>query len=530
MILYNGKIYTQNKNLPFVEAVHISGNKIIKVGSSNEVLLKSDKTIKKIDLKQKTVLPGFTDSHFHFYEWALNYHSVDLSKAFSFKEMEQLLIQKAKTLKKGSWILGNGFNESDWPECKMPDRYDLDKIVPDHPVYILRCCLHVGVVNSNALKNAQINLKTIDPPEGRIVKDSQGKPTGVLRELALNLIKNIVPRPTEDQILDNMEKGMSELHRFGITSIHDIRLMGGLDGADSLKAWQKLNEFQKLKIRCHVSLPGEMTDQAIALGLRTGFGNDKLKIGHLKFFADGGMGARTAWMLEKYLDAGYGMPLTSIENIENAVLKAEAAGISVMIHSIGDKANRKIVSMFERVEKINPQRPKIPHRIEHVQMIRPEDLERMGRLKSITTSCQPNNLNLDISMIEMCVGKKSKYTYMLKSILDNGLPLILNSDAPVCDKNPFNGIFSAVTRKRMNNTPKNGWYIEQALSVTEAIAGYTIAPAVAMGTDTVSGSVSPGKFADMIVLDKDIHLIDQDKIPEITIDMTIFDGKIVYEK
>ena len=327
-----------------------------------------------------------------------------------------------------------------------------------------------------------------------------------------------------------MEKGISYLHSLGITTIHDIRLMGGLDGHDSFIAFQKLNEKDKLNIRCHVSLPGENTDKAVALGLRTGFGDNRLKIGHLKFFADGGMGARTAWMIEKYTDADYGMPLTPVEEIENSIFKAEKSGLSVMVHAIGDRANKEIVSMFERIEKKNPFRPKIPHRIEHVQMIRPEDLKRMAELKNIVTSCQPNNLSLDISMIEKSVGEKSKYTYMLKSILDNGIPLILNSDAPVCDPNPFIGMFSAVTRKRLDNTPKNGWYIEQALSVEEAVKGYTITPAIAAGVGNVSGSISKGKFADIIVLDKDIYSINQNLLADTKVELTIFDGKIVYKK
>ena len=530
MILFKGKIHTQDKNKPFAQAVLIFNNKIIKVGSNKEIRALTTNKTKEIDINGKIVLPGFTDSHFHFYEQALNFDSVDLSKTLSFKEMEQALYDKIHKTKKGEWVTGYGFNESDWPETQMPDRHDLDKIAPDNPVCIWRCDLHIGVANSFALKEAQININTPDPVNGKIAKDSTGMPTGVLRELALNLIKNVIPVLSKTKVLSNMEKGIKKLHGIGITSIHDIRLMGGLDGKDSLNAWQKLNEQNNLNIRCHVSLPGEMTDQAVALGLRTGFGDDKLKIGYLKFFADGGMGARTAWMIEKYLDAEYGMPLTSIKDIEHAVLEAEKVGLSVMIHVIGDRANREIVSMFERIEKINPKRPRIPHRIEHVQMIRPDDLKRMAQLKSIILSCQPNNLSLDISMIELSVGEKSKYTYVLKSILTNGLPLIFNSDAPVCDPNPFIGIYSAVTRKRMNKTPENGWYFEQAVSVKEAVAAYTITPAVAAGVDNVLGSISPGKFADLIILKSDIYSMDPDKIGDTKIDMTIFDGKIVYER
>lgn len=530
MLLFNGKIHTQDENNPFAEAVQISGNKILKIGSNKEISVGATGNIKEIDLNGKLVLPGFTDSHIHFFEWAINYDYIDFSMCLSFKDMKKALLRKVKNKKKEEWILGYGLNETSWNDPTTPDRDSLDEILPDNPVCIWRCDLHIGFVNSIALKYANIDSNTPDPLNGIISKDSTNRPTGVLKELALNFIKKILPKLSDDQLLSNMKQRISDLHRLGITSIHDIRLMGESDEFLPLDAWQRLNEQNKANIRCHVSLPGERIDHAISLGLKTGFGDDRIKIGHLKLFADGGMGARTAWMLEKYRDAEYGMPLTSIADIENIVCKAESSSLSVMVHSIGDRANREIVLMFDRIEKNNPIRPKIPHRIEHVQMIRPEDILKMGKLKSIVTSCQPNNLNLDISMIEMSVGEKSKYTYMLKSLLKNGLPLLLNSDTPVCDPNPFLGIYSAVTRKRMDKTPENGWYIEEALTVDEAVKGYTIAPAIAQGVGDVTGSITPGKVADIIVLDKDIYSIDPDIILDTKIDMTIFDGKIVYER
>ncbi|MCP3875689.1 MAG: amidohydrolase family protein, partial [Desulfobacteraceae bacterium] len=329
----------------------------VQVGSNKEIIDEAANEAQKIDLNGKLVLPGFTDSHIHFYEWSKNFDYVDLSKALSFEEMLHALKLKAKQVKNGEWILGNGFNETDWSEIKMPDRHDLDKVLPDHPACIWRCDLHIGVANSYALDLAKIDANTPDPPEGIIARDLKGEPTGILRELALNLIKDILPVINDNEVMSNMEKRISELHKLGITTIHDIRLMGGLDGDSSLRAWQGLKGQGKLNIRCHVSLPGEKTDMAINAGMKTGAGDDRLKIGHLKIFADGGMGARTAWMLEKYVDEEYGMPLTSINDIEDTILKAEKAGLSVMIHSIGDRANREIVSMFERIEKKNRIRP-----------------------------------------------------------------------------------------------------------------------------------------------------------------------------
>ena len=530
LILHNGTIRTQDDDYPVARAVAISGNRILSVGADRDVLGLASKHTQVKDLDNRLLLPGFTDTHFHFYEWALNYDSIDFSKVLSFKGMEEAISKKALTLGRGNWVLGQGFNESDWPENKMPDRHDLDRIAPDNPVCIWRCDLHLAVANSLGLKLAGIGPETPDPKDGVIEKNESGHPTGVLKELAPNLIRNVLPRLSDQAMLENMQKAIGDAHRLGLTSIHDIRLMGGLDGADALKAWQTLWQENKLSIRCHVALPGEMTDQAIDLGICTGFGDDLLKIGYLKFFSDGGMGARTGWKTQKYLDAEYGMPLTPVAQIEKAALKADQAGLSVMVHAIGDRANKEVIEMFQRIESKGQTQCRIPHRIDHVQMVLPQDLEKLSALKNMAVSCQPNNLSLDISMIDSCAGPRGKYAYNLKTILNKGIPLMLSSDAPVADPNPLAGIYSAVTRKRMDKTPEQGWYMEQALSVEEAVKGYTITPALVSGTGDRLGSISKGKLADMIVLDQDIFKIDPDGIADTQVDITLFDGRIVHER
>jgi predicted amidohydrolase YtcJ len=530
LILHNGRFHTLDKKYPFATAVAVAGKKISALGNDKEILSLAGPYTKKVDLEKKLVLPGFIDTHFHFYEWALNYESIDFSKTLSFAEMEADIHARAAELEQGQWVLGQGFNESDWPENKMPDRKDLDRVALNNPVCIWRCDLHLAVANSLALKLAGIDQNTKDSDGEVIVRDGAGFPTGVLKEMAPDLIRKVIPELPESRLLENMEKTISLAHGLGLTSIHDIRLMGGKEGAQSLKTWQTLHGAGKLKLRCHVSLPGEMTDQAIALGLQSGFGDDLLRIGYLKFFADGGMGARTAWMTEKYLDADYGMPLTPVEEIETAVMKADAAGLSCMVHAIGDRACKQIINLFLRVEQRNQSRCRLPHRMEHVQMILPEDLENLGKLKNLAVSCQPNNLSLDISMIDQCAGSRGLYAYNLKGILNTGIPLMLSSDAPVADPNPFAGIYSAVTRKRMNKTPEQGWYMEQALGVEEAVKGYTLTPAQVSGCGHILGSLAPGKLADMVVADQNIFEILPDEIAGTQVDMTIFNGKIVYER
>jgi hypothetical protein len=530
LILYNGTLHTLDETLPFATAVAVTGNQISALGTDREMLGLAGPDTHTKDLTKRLVLPGFCDTHFHFYEWALNYDSIDFSKITRFSGMERAIREKAAKVGPGQWVLGQGFNESEWPENKMPDRWDLDLLAPDNPVCIWRCDLHLAVANSLALGLACIDKQTNTPHEGVIVRDASGFPTGVLKELAPNLIREVIPPLPEPTLLANMEKAMVHAHSLGLTGVHDIRLMGGEEGARAFKIWQTLERTGKLNLRCHVALPGEMTDEAISLGIQSGFGNDRLRIGHLKFFSDGGMGARTGWLTEKYLDADYGLPLTPVKEIEAAVMKADRAGLACMVHAIGDRACQEIIAMFARVEHQGQSRCKIPHRLEHLQMILPEDLERLSRLENLAVSCQPNNLSLDISMIDQCVGPRGKYAYNLKSILNTGVPMCLSSDAPVADPNPFAGIYSAVTRKRMNKTPEGGWYPEQALGVAEAVRAYTLTPAEASGCDQALGSITPGKLADLVVADQNIFEISPDTIAETKICLTLFDGKIVYER
>jgi hypothetical protein len=530
IVFINGTVRTQDPANPVVQAVAVKDDRILACGTTETIHAMASNQTRVVDLGERLMVPGFTDAHFHYFDWALNADSIDLSTATSFTGMTTMVAGKALAAGPGAWVIGNGFNETDWPENRIPDRHDLDRAAPDNPVCIWRCDLHLAVANSMALDIAGITPDTPDPFLGVIARDGNGVPTGVLRELAPNLVRQVVPEPTEEVLLQTMEQGFRLLHSLGITAIHDIRLMGGLDGAASLRAWQKLREQERLHIRCHVSLPGEMTDQAIALGLRTGMGDDLLRIGHLKFFADGGMGARTAWMNQPYLDAESGMPLTPVAELEEKIQRADGAGLSVMVHAIGTRANHEVVALLKRIRERGPFSARVPHRIEHVQMIEPADLEELAGLENVTASCQPNNLSLDISMVDQCVGERGRFTYMLKSILDSNIPLILSSDAPVCNPRPLSGIFSAVNRTRMNCTPVGGWHMEQALGVDEAVQGYTIAPAVAACQDHCLGSITQGKYADLTVLEQDIYAMDPLDIADVRVDLTVFNGRIVYSR
>jgi len=286
-----------------------------------------------------------------------------------------------------------------------------------------------------------------------------------------------------------------------------------------------------LPLRLWMHLPGQGLDEAIALGLCSGFGDDHLRVGHVKLFADGGQGARTAWMLEPYVDSdGCGLPLTPMDEIASAVRRADRAGLAVAVHAIGDRANRELLSVFEHVSH-EPRatgrkaRPAARHRIEHVQNIRPDDVARLGRL-SVVASVQPIHVTDDISAIEESVGERACFAYPFRDMLDAGVVLALGSDCPVADPNPLLGIHAAVTRQRRDGTPSDGWYPEQRLTVAEAVWGFTLGPALVTGRDAELGSITSGKLADLVVLDLDILVVEPSEVADAQVVMTVLGGAV----
>jgi predicted amidohydrolase YtcJ len=308
--------------------------------------------------------------------------------------------------------------------------------------------------------------------------------------------------------------------------------MADKDGASAFQMFQKMDRDGSLALRSWVTLPGDRLDDIIGLGLRTGFGNDRLRVGHVKFFSDGGMGARTAWMIDPYLDAQRGMPLMEMAVLADDIRRADAAGLSVMVHAVGDRANRELVTIFETLEshriKSGKSRPTIPHRIEHVQMIRPEDVDRLRDLH-LALCVTPANMILDINLIDSAVGEKGQWAYAFRRLMDTGAPVMFSSDCPVCDPDPLAGIYAAVTRQRANGTPENGWHPQNRISVAEAIQAYTATPA-AVHQALDLGMIAPGKKADLAVLSENMLTSPPSRIPHIKVDMTLFDGHIVYRR
>jgi len=307
--------------------------------------------------------------------------------------------------------------------------------------------------------------------------------------------------------------------------------MNDPEGAAALKAFQGLNRTGQLELRCWVTIPGNRIEEAAALGLRTGFGDGRLRLGHVKLFADGGMGARTAWMVEPFLDAGTGMPTLSAEELRHQVRRADSAGLAVMIHAVGDRALREIITVFEELEaeRSPGSRPAVPHRIEHAQMIHPDDLPRLARLP-VAVCMTPPNMILDINLVDACLGERGRWAYAFRDLWDSGVPVFFSSDCPVCDPNPLLGIHAAVTRVRRDGTPPGGWYPDGRMTVAEAVDAYSRIPAAVHGLSGEQGIVAAGRRADLIALSRDIYSVDPMEIPDIEVDLTVFDGRIVHRQ
>lgn len=538
LIAFNGNIRTQDPKQPFAQALAVRCGRILAVGKNHEIQKLARPGCETIDLEGRLTLPGLTECHMHFYDWAVGRRGLDLSGADSLAELSAQLKKAvedpSRTTVAGGWILGQCWNESGWPEGRMPNRYDLDQAAGDRPVMLMRSDLHLAVANSRALQIACITKDTPNPDQGLIERDENGYPTGILQDLAINLVKTKISAPSEMDIQESMLQGFSALHAMGLTGIHDFRLMDGVEGPSCFRILQRLRENGQLSMRFWACLPGDLFDETVRLGLRTGLGDDFFRIGHVKLFADGSLGARTAWMQEPYASGGQGIALRPMDEILRIIRIAEDAGVAVSVHAIGDKANHELISVFEKLERersaaARRTMAKAPHRIEHLQLTRFDDLARLAHLH-VVGSVQPRQATDDIILTEKEIGERGRFAYRFRDMLDLGIPLAFGSDCPVASPNPLNGIHAAVTRQRENGSPKGGWYPDQRISIDEAVLGYTLGAAWATGRSEEMGSISPGKLADFIVLDQDIYEIEPEEILETCVALTVVGGKTVYQK
>ncbi|NPV84768.1 MAG: amidohydrolase [Anaerolineae bacterium] len=524
MILYNGRIYTANPQQPLVSALHIHDGYIVATGDDHSILTETNND-ERIDLKGKTVLPGLVDSHIHLVYYSRFLQQVDC-ETDSRQECTQRVAERARNLKPGKWLLGHGWNHNTWEEG-YGSKTDLDRACPENPVFLTHKALHSAWVNTIALRICNITAETPDPKGGKILRDSSGEPTGILLESAVRLVEKYIPPPTVDEIAEMILNAQSKLWQYGITGVHDF------DGVECFAALQILEDREQLRLRILKGLPFETIDHAIALGLRTGFGSSYLQIGAVKLFADGALGAQTAAMLEPYKGSAnnMGMLLLDSEQIISIGKKAVANGLSLAIHAIGDRSNREVLNALREIrdfEKAN-QIPPMRHRIEHVQCLSPQDIDRPA-VYNVIASMQPLHATSDMDIAEQHWGARCQHAYAWNTLLARGTRLIFGSDAPVELPNPFLGIHAAVTRRRPDGTPgSEGWYPDQRISLHQALLSYTHAPAYAANRENHLGQLQSGYLADLILLEADPFLIPAQELVNVKPCATMVGGKWVWQ-
>jgi predicted amidohydrolase YtcJ len=533
LVLVNGSVWTAGSSQPWAEAVAIDGDRILGVGRTAEIKKLAGKKTKVIDLKGALVLPGFIDSHTHFLEGGFSLSSIQLRDVFSREQFVKRVEEKAQGLPKGEWILHGNWDHEQFSPPELPRKEWIDGVSPQNPVFVSRYDEHIALANSLALEIGGITKQTESPEGGEIQKDPEtGEPTGILRDAAMDLVTRHIPNPSLKANLEAAETALRHARELGVTSLNDMA--DGSSFAASLEVYQELLKEDKLTARIYLYIPIDQMDIVERLGLKTPFGNDWLAIGGLKGFADGGLGASTAYFFEPYTDnpGNFGLlaPQMFPEGImEKRVLEADRAGLQVAIHAIGDKANFIMLGIFEKTVAQNGKRDR-RWRIEHAQHLRPEDIGRFAEL-GVIASVQPFHAIDDGRWAEVKIGKeRCRTTYAFKSFLDSGTTLALGSDWPVAPLNPLMGIYAAVTRQTTDGKNPDGWFPEQKIPLEEAIKGFTLNGAYAQFSEKDKGSIEVGKLADLVVLDQNLFDIAPAKIKDAKVALTIAGGRIVYDR
>ncbi|MDT7604954.1 MAG: hypothetical protein QOF61_2951 [Acidobacteriota bacterium] len=528
LVIVNANVRTLDKQHPTAEAVAVFGNKIAAVGTSAEIRKLVGARTRVIDAHGALVMPGFNDAHVHFTDGGSHLASVKLRDAASPEEFAARIGAFAAKTPKGRWITGGDWDHERWTPAVLPTKEMIDKLTPDNPVFVNRLDGHMGLANSVALRLAGVTKDTPDPPGGLIVRDARtGEPTGILKDAAQSFVYAKMPDPSWDERLDYARAATNHAASVGVTSVQDMSA-----GTD-VGVYQYLASRGELKTRVYAVSPLPAWERIANVGVRARFGSDLIRIGGLKGFADGSLGSTTALFFEPYNDAPNtsGLPSDEMfppEKMYERIQSADRAGLQVMIHAIGDKANDTILSFYERVEREDGARDR-RYRIEHAQHLRPQDIPRFGRAHVIA-SMQPYHCIDDGRWAEKRIGRRrAETTYAFRTLLDTGATLAFGTDWFVAPLNPMFGIYAAATRRTLDGKNPQGWIPEQKITVEEAVRAYTVGSAFAEFTEDVKGTLTPGKLADLIVVDRDIFKIDPVEIERATVTTTIMDGRVVYE-
>jgi len=515
IVLTNGNIITMNPKKPKAQAIAILKNKIIAVGTNNQIKRLTDKKTKIIDLKGKTVVPGLVDTHVHMLGFGASLNDLNLRGVTSIKEIQQKLQERAKKTPQGKWILGGRWDQEKFKEMRYPTRFDLDKVAPKNPVFLYRTCRNICVVNTKALQIAGITKKTKPPKGGKIDIDPKtGELAGILHTTAMDLIEKAIPKSNEEELERICLLACQKAVEAGLTTVHWI-----IESPAEIRAIQKLRANKKMPMRIYIIIPVEFMKHLIELGLQTGFGDNMIKIGSIKILTDGSLGARTAALTEPYSDEPKtnGMMLYTQEELSRLVARAHKANFQLAIHAIGDQAIDMTLTAIEKALAEDPTK-NLRHRIEHASVLNEKLIDRIKKLNLIA-SIQPHFVISDFWVIDRLGPTRARWAYPFKTLMHEGILTTGSSDCPVEPISPLLSVYAAVAREKNQG---------ERITVNEALRMYTINAAFASFEEEIKGSIEVDKLADLTVLSHDPEIITPEEIKNVKVEMTIVDGKIVY--
>lgn len=529
LVITNGLVWTGlSSGNPQPGAVAIRGDKILIVGDSAEIarVVGPPPGTRVIDARGGLVIPGFVDGHTHFISGGFQLASVDLRNAATPREFIRRLKAYAATLKPGEWILGGDWDHTLWPGQTLPRRDWIDSVTPHNPVFVNRLDGHEALANRAALTAAGVTKQTPTPPGGEILRDRSGEPTGIFKDQALALIDRAVPEPSPERRDSALARALAHAASLGVTATGFM----SASWAD-LASFRRLERAGRLTMRAALYLPLEDWRAVAETVHRGGGGGDWVKIGGLKGYMDGSAGSRTAFFFEPYADSAgyYGLLQHPEKDMRAWVGNADSAGLQITVHAIGDRANAMLLDIYDSVSRAHGPRDR-RFRVEHSQHLRPADIPRFVRI-GVIPSMQPYHAIDDGRWVEQRIGPvRIKTTYAFRTLLDTHARLAFGSDWTVAPLDPILGVYAAVTRRTLDGKNPNGWVPEQKISVSEALRAYTEGNAYATFDEGKRGTLAPGRYADVVVVDRNLFTTPPDSLDQAKVRVTIVGGKVVYTR
>ncbi len=528
LILTAAHIYTVDPVRPTVAAVAVRDGRIVFAGSEREAMtLKGPRTL-RLDLGRATVIPGIVDAHLHLLELGQSLRMVDLRGAASYAEVIARVAARARQSRPGEWIRGRAWDQNLWPDRQFPTEAALTRAVPDNPVVLTRVDGHAELLNARALRLAGITAGTADPAGGRILRNADGSPTGVLVDNGMDLVDRVIPPPSPDQVREAALAAIDDVHRWGLTGVHEPWVTQA-----TIAVYEGLARAGRFDLRDYVMVAGDSADLAVAFarGPQNGLYDGRLWLRSIKMFADGALGSRGAALLEPYSDdpGNRGLLVTDTNEIRQVAIAALRHGFQLCVHAIGDRANRLVLDAYQAALDTVPVADH-RFRIEHAQVVSPPDIPRFAEL-GVIPSMQPSHQTSDMKWAMDRLGwTRVQGAYAWRSLLETGVIIPYGTDAPVEQVNPMIGFHAAITRQDADGWPAGGWFPAQRMTRQEALESMTLWPAHAAFMDSVAGSITPGKYADFTVLDGDIMTEAPADVLTTQVVMTILGGRIVYRR